>query len=137
MIGRLTFDDLNKFLRQIKDNDREDFGGVSVLLIGDFFQLPPVKQSTIFAKPTLTDAWYKFRLHELTEIVRQSGDPEFAELLNRLRKGNQTKEDVQFIETLSETDTTTWPEDHCKLYITDRLTDNENQRNLKKLQDRG
>ena len=37
MIGRLTFDDLNKFLRQIKNNN-SDFGGISVLLLGDLFQ---------------------------------------------------------------------------------------------------
>ena len=130
MIGRLSFDDLNKFLRQIKDNDKEDFGGVSVLLIGDLFQLPPVKQSCIFDMPTLTDAWYHFQLHELTEIVRQNGDPQFAALLNRLREGNETEQDIQFIESLSETDTSNWPEDHCKLYITNRLTDNENDKHL-------
>jgi hypothetical protein len=132
MIGRLSFDDLNKFLRQIKDNDKEDFGGISVLLIGDFFQLPPVKQATIFAQPTLTDAWYLFKLHELTEIVRQNGDPEFAALLNRLREGNQTKQDMLFIESMSETDSSTWPADHCKLYITNQLTDKENEEHLKK-----
>ena len=130
MIGRLSFDDLNKFLRQIKDNDKQDFGGVSVLLIGDFFQLPPIQQSSIFDMPTLTDAWYHFQLHELTEIVRQNGDPQFAALLNRLREGNHTKQDVQFIESLSETDTTDWPADHCKLYITNRLTNNENDKHL-------
>ena len=133
MIGRLSFDDLNKFLRQIKDNDKEDFGGISVLFIGDFFQLPPIKQSTIFDNPTLTDAWYHFQLHELTEIVRQNGDPEFAALLNRLREGNQTRSDIKFIESLSETDTSTWPADHCKLFITNRLTDNENEKHLAEL----
>ena len=55
MVGRLTWDDLNKFLRQIKNNDKADFGGVSVLVIGDFCQLPPVKQSAIFEKPTFID----------------------------------------------------------------------------------
>lgn len=113
MVGKLTFRDLNKFLRQIK-NSNQDFGGVSVLLVGDLFQLPPVKQSTIFQNPSLTDAWFLFQLHELTEIVRQNGDPNFAALLNRLREGNQTPEDIEFIKTLSETDTTNWPSDSCK-----------------------
>ena len=137
MVGRLTWDDLNKFLRQIKNNDKADFGGVSVLVIGDFFQLPPVKQSAIFEKPTLTDAWYLFQLHELTEIVRQNGDPEFAALLNRMREGNETQADIQFVQSLSDTDTGDWPADHCKLYITNKLKDNENETHLKRLQEEG
>ena len=38
MTGQKTFDDLNKRLQEIMENE-ESFGGVSVLLIGDFFQL--------------------------------------------------------------------------------------------------
>lgn len=136
MVGKLTFRDLNKFLRQIK-NSNQDFGGVSVLLVGDLFQLPPVKQSTIFQNPSLTDAWFLFQLHELTEIVRQNGDPNFAALLNRLREGNQTPEDIEFIKTLSETDTTNWPSDSCKLFITNRLKDMENEKHLNEFRRQG
>ena len=127
---------MNTFLRQIKGNN-EEFGGVSILVIGDFFQLPPVKMSTIFANPTLTDAWYSFRLHKLTEIVRQNGDPQFAALLNRMREGNHTPEDIKFVEYLSETDTSNWPPDHCKLYMTNQLVNNENELHLKKFQQEG
>ena len=42
MTGQLTFNDLNKRFQIIKDNELR-FGGVSLLLIGDFLQLPPVK----------------------------------------------------------------------------------------------
>ena len=136
MIGRLTFDDLNKFLRQIKNND-SDFGGISVLLIGDLFQLPPVKQNSIFDNPTLTDAWYLFKVNELTEIVRQNGDPAFAALLNRMRVGDHTPEDIEFIKTLADTDTENWPEGSCKLYMTNRLVDMENEEHTKSLQNDG
>ena len=127
MVGKLTFRDLNKFLRQIKNNNL-DFGGTSALLVGDLFQLPPVKQSTIFANPSLTDAWFLFKLHELTEIVRQKGDPQFAALLNRMREDNHTSEDIEFIKSLSETDTKNWPADSCKLFMTNRLADMENEK---------
>ena len=61
MVGKLTFRDLNKFLRQIKNNNL-DFGEISILPVGDVFQLPTVKQSTIFANPSLIDAWFLFKL---------------------------------------------------------------------------
>ena len=50
--------------------------------------------------------WEKFQLHELVEIVRQSSDPDFAQLLNRVREGQQTDNDVIQIKALANTDTT-------------------------------
>ena len=83
MIGKETFDNLNGNLQLIK-NSNLDFGGVSILLIGDFFQLPPIKQKVIFSSLRINDAGNLFSLHELHEIVCQSSDPHFAQLMNRL-----------------------------------------------------
>ena len=55
MIGKETFEDLNKNLQKIMNCCNVNFGGVSVLLIGDFCQLPLVKQNTIFSSLTPTD----------------------------------------------------------------------------------
>ena len=44
----------------------------------------------IFEYLTPTDAWHLFKLYELTETARQNSDPEFPELLNRVRFGEQT-----------------------------------------------
>ena len=71
------------------------------MAIGDFLQLPPVKQQGLFMKAkTGTYAalhgclWQDlFQVHELVEIVRQSSDPEFDEMLNRIREGKQTDDD--------------------------------------------
>ena len=89
MTGLDTFNHLNKALQLIKQNTLP-FGGVSLLLIGDFLQLPPVKQQFIFAEgkrgtyeALYGSLWAKlFKLYELHQIVRQSGDPAFAELLS-------------------------------------------------------
>ncbi len=93
MIGNQTFEHLNLALQDVKQN-KLIFGGVSVLLIGDLLQLPPVKQQSIFvcARKGTYEAlsgslWEEFQLHELVEIVRQSSDPEFAAILNRVREG--------------------------------------------------
>ena len=42
----------------------------------------------------------KFKLHELTEIVRQQEDPEFAEVLSRVRTGVHTAEDTAILKTI-------------------------------------
>ena len=79
----------------------EAYGGVSILAVGDFFQLPPVgcgnyskfvfnnveNSYEVFVQHIWKD---KFKLHELTEIVRQQAEPEFAEVLSRVRTGAHT-----------------------------------------------
>lgn len=84
-------------LVQIKKN-RLPFGGVSVVAVGDFFQLPPVKQKKTerlyhdnVSYPE--DFWTEcFKLVELTEVMRQSEDLKFSEMLNRIR--TRTKEEI-------------------------------------------
>ena len=128
MIAKDTFNDLNVNMRKIFDEDDRldlDFGGKSLLVIGDFLQLPA--KTMIFEHLSPTDAWYLFKLHELTEVMRQSGDPEFAELLNRVRIGKQTDEDVAAIHELENTDVSIWPENHLRSYMTNHLV---NKRNL-------
>ena len=110
LVGKLAFRDLNKFLRQISNNHL-DFGGIPVLLVGDLFQLPLGKQSTIFGNPSLNDAWFLFKLHDL-------GDSQFAALLNRMSKDNHTSEDIEFINSLLETDIKNLSADSCKIYMT-------------------
>lgn len=81
---------IHERLVQIKKN-KDPFGGVSILAVGDFFQLPPVKQSRaewLFKENPCypCDFWNEyFQLAEFDEIMRQREDLEFAENLNRLR----------------------------------------------------
>ncbi|KAK3100323.1 hypothetical protein FSP39_018128 [Pinctada imbricata] len=87
---------IHERLVQIK-RIKAPFGGVSVLAVGDFFQLPPVKQpkqerlyNSSASYPI--DYWNElFKLVELDEIMRQKDDKVFAEMLNtvRIRTSNQ------------------------------------------------
>ena len=135
MTGLYTFDSLNTQLQKIKD-DKRDYGGVSIIAIGDLFQLPPVKMLVIYhlIKNRINDPWLKFKLHELTEIVRQSGDPEFAALLLRLREGKHTPDDIAEIKMLEDTDTTNWPHEVTHLYMTNYLAGCRNDECLAKLE---
>ena len=122
MIGRETFRHLDLVLKAIVQNS-SPFGGVSLLVVGDFLQLSPVNQKGVFMKPSKGSyryfngwLWEKFQLHELVEIVWQSSDPDFAQLLNRVREGQQTDNDVIQIKALANTDTATWSDE--KVYLT-------------------
>ena len=140
MVGDFSFYDLHVRLQEIMTNN-DAFGGICILTVGDFLQLPPVKQDPVFSdrKPGSYGAlalhlWKDFfKLHELTVIVRQVEDPQFAELLSRIRTGDHTTEDVVFIKSLEHTSTDNWPEKHVRLFLTNRLTDQFNQEVLSSL----
>ncbi len=82
------------------------FGGVSIILMGDFAQLPPVLDTPMYSPPekvrktfVLTTALSLFQLFEKTvvldQIMRQQGDDqkEFRDLLSKLSEGKFGKKD--------------------------------------------
>ena len=74
-------------LRQIKQTgDYSLFGKVSIIAVGDFYQLPPVKGTALYSDgKTVNLRGNHFEMALLTKIVRQQNDAIFAEMLNRLR----------------------------------------------------
>ena len=50
MKGRETFEDLDICLRNIKKN-LPPFGGMTLLLVGDVLEIPPLNQKGVFMKP--------------------------------------------------------------------------------------
>ncbi|XP_043272549.1 ATP-dependent DNA helicase PIF1 isoform X2 [Venturia canescens] len=93
MVDGDFFDKMEAVARHIRKNDKP-FGGIQLILCGDFFQLPPVSKSekkTKFCFQSM--AWkecikYNF---ELNTVYRQE-DPKFVDLLNRIRVGYVTEE---------------------------------------------
>ncbi|XP_068712523.1 uncharacterized protein [Montipora foliosa] len=84
----------------------ELFAGISVVVVGDFYQLPPIREKPIFENfknnsYNLYHPWLVFRMVELTEIMRQKDDQHFNRLLNRLRTGSQTEQDINCINSRS------------------------------------
>ena len=81
---RETFVHLDVALKAIRQN-LLPFVGFSLLVVGDFLQLPHFNQKVVFIKPIKGSywsfsrwLWEKLQLHELVEIVWQSSDPDFA-----------------------------------------------------------
>ena len=78
-----------KQVKQIRTTDRRSlFGGVCILAVGDFYQLPPVKAQPV-CLPNVqlgSDMWNdNFEIVTLEEIMRQKDDVAFANTLNALR----------------------------------------------------
>ena len=91
----------NNRLKDIKGS-REDFGGVSIIAIGDLFQLQPVMDGYVFKdlhnseySILAPNLWQEhFKMYELQEIMRQRESKVFPEILNRLREGKHNKNDI-------------------------------------------
>jgi hypothetical protein len=88
--------------------DKSLFGGISVLLLGDLMQLAPVKGSWIFLPPQAEPAflhnkvlplWEQFTSFQLIQNHRQGNGSSYAELLNRMRTGDHTPEDIKLLES--------------------------------------
>ncbi|XP_028405234.1 ATP-dependent DNA helicase PIF1-like [Dendronephthya gigantea] len=92
---------INNRLKDIKES-KADFGGVSIIALGNLFQLKPVMDGYIFKDIKSSDysilapnLWNKyFKMFELDEIMRQREGRLFAEILNRLREGRDTENDI-------------------------------------------
>ncbi|KAK7573658.1 hypothetical protein V9T40_004699 [Parthenolecanium corni] len=106
MVGSNFFQKVNERMCQIFKT-KELFGGKSVLLFGDFYQLPPVGDNMIFEENKRNvfgslfgnHLWRQIRAFELTDIMRQKDDYEFAKCLNNLARGNMTDADIKMLKS--------------------------------------
>jgi len=93
------FETVDQVLRGLK-HAHLPFGGISLLLSGDFFQLPPVldrnRADTLPVFAFQTNAWRRadIQVVELVDIFRQAADPTFAQLLSRVRRAEHTLDDI-------------------------------------------
>ena len=144
MVGADMLFEVHKRLQQIKGVPSDVmFGRVSVLAVGDLYQLPPVAQSTLFS--TVRDSYaqlYKsgsiwqdeFELMELDEIMRQRGDSAFAELLCRVRTASCTSDDIAVLESrVVSPDSPDYPTEALHVYKLNADVDEHNGRMLRRI----
>ena len=109
MVGSNMLLEIQKRLQQIKGvADDAIFGGVSILAVGDLYQLPPVGQPLLFSPVSDSYAqlygsgslWIdEFQMIELDEVMRQRGDRTFSELLCRVRTSTCTHADIEILQS--------------------------------------
>uniref|UniRef100_A0AAZ1XPI0 ATP-dependent DNA helicase n=1 Tax=Oreochromis aureus TaxID=47969 RepID=A0AAZ1XPI0_OREAU len=138
MVSKPLFAYVDARLKQIKGTQRP-FGGMSVLAVGDFYQLPPVRQSKPLCvyDPEQIDLWQEhFQMITLTEIMRQKDDVAFAEMLNRIRVKEKTDELSQCDRDLLSQAVTApeeCPIEVLHIYATNKNVESHNTDTLKKL----
>jgi len=91
--------DLVNQLAQIFRQDLRPFGGMQVILSGDFFQLPPVSSGNKLVKFVIeSEIWQNMNLHicYLDEQFRQD-DTDFLNILNEIRDGKISRNSYELL----------------------------------------
>lgn len=111
MVRADLLDYIDRVLKHFRNNDKP-FGGIQLIMVGDFCQLPPVCRAE--DKKELKAADYQsefafsahsfqledFKIFELTEVLRQKGDLYFMEILNGARFGTLTRKMINDLNAL-------------------------------------
>jgi ATP-dependent DNA helicase PIF1 len=100
MMNDKFFEKISKLLSKIKNNNKP-FGDIRLILIGDFYQLPPTDGEYCFK----SKLWNMVNMTtvELNEPMRQKDDIIFQKLLNNIRKGKITKANYNELKKLNDT----------------------------------
>ncbi len=101
MISAALFELLDHVLRAVRENS-QPFGGLQMLLFGDFLQLPPItkfgetKQDFCFNSKVWNDL--DLKNFNLKQIFRQHDD-KFIKILNNLRFGELDEDDIKHLKS--------------------------------------
>ncbi|MHA3081636.1 helicase [Acinetobacter sp. ANC 4635] len=121
---------VNQVLKYFKESD-EAFGGIQVVVAGDFFQLPPVSKNEERNRDKfcfMSEAWVeaKFRVCYLTEQHRQD-DETLNQILNAIRAQDLQHNHIQALTSVRQQDI---GETFTRLYTHNLDVDNLNFQHL-------
>ena len=144
MLHGRQLDLVNQVIRSFRENE-EPFGGLQLVLCGDFFQLPPIGDSTERSRDKfsfMSASWLEAKLTicYLTEQFRQS-DNQFSDILNEIRSGSVSTEAIDQLNERSKNKTDGPSQEELsagstRLYTHNIDVDRVNQDQLKKLEGR-
>ena len=103
MISNRMLKYIHERLKQIFNTpDSVLFAGISLIAVGDFYQLPSIKAKPAFLPFksncfNLCHPWQVFHMIELDHTMRQEGDDSFTKLLNRIRVGSIDDDDFKIL----------------------------------------
>ena len=105
MLHDFRLDMVEEIARKVRGGDRP-FGGIQVVLCGDFFQLPPVSRhdSRSGSFVTASQAWASgaFSVCYLEQQYRQVDDALYTDILNGIRAGFLTRTQLNALQARSD-----------------------------------
>lgn len=132
MLSATTFEMADSICREVRRVDKP-FGGLTVILVGDFFQLPPISRGREVKFAYASPVWRDLSLLTcyLTEQYRQD-DSDFLSVLSAIRSGNV--EELHYEELMRRhRDPAELPPDAPKLFSHNADVDRINSAELAKL----
>ena len=102
MLSKDVFELLEKLARVLKKKPQEPFGGIQMILVGDFLQLPPVtRDSSATSFCFQSSAWGMLALRqiELRTNFRHATDDAFNRCMCDVRRGEVTAETMSLLQS--------------------------------------
>lgn len=139
MLSGDLFEKLDRVIQYLRSNV-SPFGGIQLIIFGDFYQLPPVEAKYVDGKRTErkfcfeTKTWANTinSIHVLTKSFRQK-DPAFFELLSRIRVQKHTRDDLAVLRGRIGVTLDTGDVKPTKLYSRNDQVDEMNRKELMKI----
>lgn len=95
MMSRELFEMLHDLACNLRQSQRP-FGGLQVIILGDFGQLKPVDSNSLVFESLIFN---NFKIVHMKTIVRQKGDAQFIKILNNIRLGILDSETQKLLES--------------------------------------
>jgi len=131
MLSPELFDKINEIAKIVRRIDLP-FGGIQIVLSGDFCQLPCVN-SCNFCFESKSWSEFDFQIVELNEIIRQK-NIDFQNCLNEIRMGNVSNNTKKLLETrINKSLTNDLGIEPTKLYPLNYKVESVNNKRLNKL----
>lgn len=93
MVGERLLSRISEIGSIIRGNT-DPFGGLRVIFCGDFLQLPPVRDQCCLE----SDLWKKMDVEVVSlKFKHRQADPHFGDILDRVRMGRVTNDDVAYL----------------------------------------
>ena len=139
MVGNITLSFIDTRLQQLTGT-KATFGGLSVIAVGDLYQLKPVNDFLISldlkegTSSRARNLWKElFRMYELIDIMRQKDDLDFAHLLNRLGLNEMTEDKEKLQTHIFDRDSDDYPKAVLHLFAENRFVNEHKNKVLSEM----
>ncbi len=107
MVGTNKFFQMNRIWQTLKHNHNDFMGGTNLITVGDFRQLPPVKDKYIFEtarcdgrSAIAPNYWTEnMQIYYLDQKMHCPDDIDFAQLCDHVGKGDITPQDEEYLKS--------------------------------------